>query len=631
MPNRLLEAAKIKFQGPGTDRTQVVPIDTDDHVLRARRTAAWTRAALGVLGVALAWSQPHLAPDSTLAVVGFATILASAAMQIAAPRASWIRIEETLAGVAAILIVGLGDQRVTVLSVLWLAALTSGVIGRGGRVHGLGRVVVLSALALPVIREGRLVADQAALYAATVGLMLTCGRLTRELNHLLWQARHDADHDDLTGLLSRAAFRSAIEHAGAEASEERPWSLLLLDLDDFEAINKNMGHAAGDALLSAWGEHLRLACGANDVAGRLGGDEFAMLVCRDDAEPLACSLLENGPSHGDEAGQISASVGIAQAPRDGSDADALLRAADIALRVAKRSHGERRVSTYAGSSLSGRGLQSAREELGRAIGGDGLSMAVQPIVDLRTGAPHAYEALARFGPDGKGAPLHWFSLADELGEREELERACLREALELLDRLPRGASLAVNVSAPVLIDRRTLRMFEDRDDLSGLIIEVTEEALVQNDSQLAAAVAPLRERGVRLAVDDMGAGYSGLLQITTVHPSHLKLDRAMVAGIDADPERAALVSALVGYAERVGSLIVAEGIETEDELRVLLELRVPLGQGYFLSRPGTPWPEVGDEALGALGAEAEQGDGLAVATGSSQELRDPASSSLRAA
>jgi EAL domain-containing protein (putative c-di-GMP-specific phosphodiesterase class I) len=291
-------------------------------------------------------------------------------------------------------------------------------------------------------------------------------------------------------------------------------------------------------------------------------------------------------------------VGVAQAPRDGSDAEALLRAADIALRVAKRSGAAGQVSTYAGGSLSGDGQRSARGALSRMIEGEGLVMAVQPIVDLRTGSVHAYEALARFGPDGAGSPLHWFSLAEELGEREALERACLGAALELFSRRPRGVRLAVNLSAPVLFDRRTLRMLDRPHDLSGLIIEVTEEALVQSDAQLGAVIDPLRARGVRLAVDDMGAGYSGLRQVTTVHPSYLKLDRSLVSGIDVDGDRAALVSALSGYAERVGSLLVAEGVETDAELRTVIELGVPLVQGYCLGRPAPPWPS----RVGALPA-----------------------------
>ena len=183
---------------------------------------------------------------------------------------SWLKIEESLAGAAAILIVGLGDQRVTVLSVLWLAAVASGVMARGGRVHWIGRTVVLGALALPALRAGHLRADHAALAAAAVGLLLTSGRLTRELNYLLGRARWDADHDDLTGLLSRAAFRAALDEATGGAGPQTPVSLLLLDLDGFGMVNKTVGHAAGDALLASFGERLRATVAATDVVGRLG-------------------------------------------------------------------------------------------------------------------------------------------------------------------------------------------------------------------------------------------------------------------------------------------------------------------------------------------------------------------------
>jgi diguanylate cyclase (GGDEF)-like protein len=475
----------------------VTPIETDDHVLRARRTAAWTRALLGAIGLGLA-------------------------------------------------------------------------------------------LALPLVRDGRLSAEEAALTAATIGLLMTSGRLTRELSHLLARARWDADHDDLTGLLSRAAFRTALEDATARARPAQPTSLLLLDLDGFGMVNKSVGHAAGDALLASFADHLRDCVGAAGIAGRLGGDEFAVLLPGADGRAFAERLLARLPREGERFGGVSASVGVAQAPGDGEDAEALLRAGDIALRVAKRS-GTGQISTYVGQSLSGRGEQSARGALERLIAGEGLSMAVQPIVDLRTGTIHAYEALARLG--GAGGPLQWFSLADEFGQRDALEQACLNAALDLFAKRPTGLRLSVNLSAPVLLDPRTLQILDRAGDLAGLIIEVTENALVQSDAQLRAAMAPLRERGARLAVDDVGAGYSGLRQLTTVHPSYLKLDRSLVSGIDADAERAALVSALVGYAERVGSLLVAEGIENEAELDTLRELGAPLAQGFYLGRPGAPWPE----------------------------------------
>jgi EAL domain-containing protein (putative c-di-GMP-specific phosphodiesterase class I) len=445
-----------------------VAIERDDHILRARRTAAITRAAVGLGGIVLILVQPSLLAHPAFGVMGFATIALTALVHLCAPRMRWLRIEESFAGAAAILIIGLQDQHVTALSLLWMAAIGSGVMARGGRVHWIGRTVVLCALALPVIRQGQLTSEYAALCLASLGLLLTSGRLTRELNLLLRQARHDAEN-----------------------------------------------------------------------------------------------------------------------------AETLLLAGDIASRVAKRGDaaGGQRLQEQPGGTLSAQEKTLAEEALARFVVGDGLAMAVQPIVDVHTGSVHAYEALARFAGSTEG-PLHWFSMAAALGERDALERACLRAALELFGERPAGVSLSVNLSAPVLLDPLTLEMLDEQHDLHGLIVEITEETLVQSDRELRTVIAPLQARGARLAVDDMGAGYSGLRQITTVHPSYLKLDRSLISGIDHDSDRAALVGALVGYSNQVGSLLVAEGIEHSAELRVLGELGVPLVQGYYTGRPGRPWPDV---------------------------------------
>jgi EAL domain-containing protein (putative c-di-GMP-specific phosphodiesterase class I) len=443
-----------------------VAIERDEHILRARRTAAITRATVGLTGILLILLQPSMLSDPALAIAGFAVITLTALVHLWASRVGWLRVEESLAGISAILIVGLQDQRVTALSILWLAAVASGVMARGGRVHWVGRTIVLTALALPVILQGRLSAEHAALCVASLGLLLTSGRLTRELNHLLREARHDADN-----------------------------------------------------------------------------------------------------------------------------AETLLLAGDIAARVARRGEaGNGELGPEEGQTLRAGERERVEAELTRLIAGEGLSIAVQPIVDVRTGAVHAYEALARFAGSTDG-PLPWFAMAAALDRRAALERACLGAALDLFEQRPAGVGLSVNLSAPVLLDPLTLRMFDGLGDLDGLIVEITEETLVQSNTQLRTVIAPLQQRGARLAVDDMGAGYSGLCQITTVRPSYLKLDRSMISGIDHDQDRAALVGALVGYANQVGSLVVAEGIEHSAELRVLRKLGVPLAQGYYTGRPGAPWPQ----------------------------------------
>lgn len=594
---------------PGGESEAAKAVAFDPHLLRARRTAATTRAVLGVLGAFIVLTNEQLASHPHEAALGFLMIFFTAVVQLVLPRLSWAHVEEAFAGAAAILIIGVQDEHVSVVSLLWLAAIASGMMSRSGRVHWIGRTLVLCAFFLPVLRLRAIGTDYAAFIITAMGLLITSRRLTRELNRLMLEARYDADHDDLTGLLSRAAFRGALERATARASSTEPVCLLLIDLDGFGQVNKTLGHTAGDTLLASAASALAAYAGPRSRVGRLGGDEFAVLARVTDPSALAQRLLKGLATCGSDAQSVvSACIGVAQAPTDGDDGESLLMAVDIALRSAKRGGKRAQVVSYDGESLSGVGKRSARYALAKLLEGEGLAMVVQPIVNLRTGRVHAYEALARFGT-GTQSPLDWFSLADELGQRAALERACLREALKLLDKRPLHTRISVNLSAPVLLDRRTLAMLEREHDLSGLIVEVTEQALVASDAQLADAFAPLREKGACLAVDDMGAGYSGLRQVTIVHPHYLKLDRSLIQGIDRDPDRAALVGALIGYAERVGSLLVAEGIEQEAELQTLLQLGVPLGQGFYLSRPGPPWPGLGldeDAMLSSIIASTDQ-------------------------
>jgi diguanylate cyclase (GGDEF)-like protein len=318
----------------------ILPIaDTDPHVLRARRTAAWTRAALGAMGIALIFADRTLLIHPSFAIAGFAVILVSSVIQLSARRLSWIRTEESLAGIAGLLIVGMQSERVNVIGIVWLAAVASGVLARGGRVHWIGRTVVLSALALPILRTGHLSLEYAALFGATVGLLLTSGRLTRELNHLLHQARYDADHDDLTGLLSYAAFRAVLEQTVEGSERSAPVSLLLLDLERFGIVNKTHGHAAGDALLAAVGERLLLVAGAEHTVGRLGGDEFAVLcggASREVAAEIAERVRQAVRAPVEVAGQtITVDVTIGIAYTGGTITDHVVERADRALRNGK--------------------------------------------------------------------------------------------------------------------------------------------------------------------------------------------------------------------------------------------------------------------------------------------------------
>jgi predicted signal transduction protein with EAL and GGDEF domain len=361
---------------------------------------------------------------------------------------------------------------------------------------------------------------------------------------------------------------------------------VLVDIDKFGSVNKTAGHAAGDALLRLVAERMQSVLGENALVGRLGGDEFAAVLTGSEVEQIGSRLL----GEVEQIAALGASAGMALMPRDGRDADSLLRAVDVALRVAKRS-GSHQLSLYAGDPIAASGPGGARDALERLIAGEGLEMAVQPIVALAEGSAHAYEALARFGLGTNNSPLHWFALADELGARDRLELACLRTALGLLEQLPGHALLSVNLSGPLLLDPRTDLLLRSVTDPRRLILELTENSLLDDSPVFAEEIARRRRQGFHFAVDDMGAGYSGLRQITTLHPSYLKLDRSLVSGIDSDPDRAALIGAMLGYVRQVGGHLIAEGVETEAEFDALVSLGVELIQGYLLGRPGPPWPQ----------------------------------------
>lgn len=555
---------------------------TSVHVLRARRTAAVARCVIGASGIALLATHRSLATHPTLALIAFALILATALAQFLVLDDNWQRVEEAIA-LPAVFIVGFGDQHVDILTLLWLGAVSCGVLARGGRVHWVGSATVTASLALPIVLDGRLTLAHATFAIAALAVLLTCGRVTQELRRLLARARWDADHDSLTGVLAPVAFRERLDLQTPHGDG----ALLLVDIDNFGTINKNHGHAAGDQVLARVSAILQQAAGEQALVARLGGDEFAVATRNRDPDGLAREIVD---ALGAASIGLSGSVGLAAFPRDGRSADALLRAADIALRIAKRA-GRQQVCAYAGDSLSDQGPGGARAALGRLIEGENLAIFVQPIVDVRTGRYRAFEALARFQTGSTSSPLHWFALAEEFGLRPELELACLRAALGLLDELPDGARLSVNLSGPLLLDPRTLALLMDLPDASRLVIEVTENTLVQETPELHAAMAQLRARGAELAIDDMGAGYSGLRQITAVQASYLKLDRSLVTNIQESRERQALISALLSYSEHMNGAIVAEGVETEEEFHTIRELGVPLVQGYLLGRPAEPWPD----------------------------------------
>ena len=241
-----------------------------------------------------------------------------------------------------------------------------------------------------------------------------------------------------------------------------------------------------------------------------------------------------------------------------------------------------------------------RERIRGVIKGDGLSVVLQPIVELADGRVVAAEALSRFAAEPRRAPDVWFAEAAAAGLGVELELAAIRVALERVDTLPAGVRLSLNVSPAALL---TSELVAALADVPGgrLALELTEHAPVADYAALGAALAAHRSRGVQLMIDDAGAGFASLRHVLGLHPDVVKLDLSLTRDIDGDPVRCALAASLVAFAREIGATIVAEGIETRGELETLRALGVTQGQGYYLGLPGAG-PVPGRVALGGAPA-----------------------------
>ncbi|MDA0163822.1 EAL domain-containing protein [Solirubrobacter ginsenosidimutans] len=396
--------------------------------------------------------------------------------------------------------------------------------------------------------------------------------------------REQVKRDGLTGLLNH---RACHERLGQELEAGATVAIVCLDLDHFKVINDELGHAEGDRVLAATAERLRSVVRSSDVVGRLGGEEFVLILpgvdaeaaedCAERARAALAELTVRGRP-------LAASAGVAVSPLDGVEPSELLANGDTALYWAKRTGRGRTVRYVAGAV---RPEAQQRHEIATLLeqGPRALRIVFQPVVELATGRPAGYEALTRF-EDSRG-PDEWFAQAHRVGLGEELEALALRSALAVGGR-PEGTFLALNVSPRALLSAPVRSALPD--DLTGIVVELTEHELFGAEGELEAELVALRARGARVALDDAGAGYAGLQQIIRIAPDILKLDRALVHGAHADGSRQALLEALIGFAGTTGAAVCAEGVEDLDDLRALVALDATYAQGYGLARPGPPWP-----------------------------------------
>jgi diguanylate cyclase (GGDEF)-like protein len=411
--------------------------------------------------------------------------------------------------------------------------------------------------------------------------------------------------DRLTGLPNRALFNDRLQQAIAAAMRSHhPLSVMMMDLDRFKYVNDTLGHPIGDMLLCEVAKRLRAALQRKtDTVARLGGDEFAVLLPRDDlaaARIIAARMLRALEEPITIEGQlvdVGASIGIVAFPDNGADMNVLMRRADIAMYVAKRSNlgfalYDERHDEHSAERLS---LMS---ELRQAVEHDQLTLHYQPKVDLATHRVKYVEALVRWDHPTRGfvSPDQFIPFAEQTGYIKTISRWVADKAIaQCAAWRAQGIELAVsvNVSARELIQSTLPETFQGLLDKHGVApewiwIEITESAIMDDPNHAIETLDRLHALGIRLSIDDFGTGYSSLSYLKRMPVDELKIDKSFVMGMSQHKDDETIVRSTIDLGHNMGLKVVAEGVESEAMLERLRELNCDLAQGFHLSRPLPP-------------------------------------------
>ncbi len=447
------------------------------------------------------------------------------------------------------------------------------------------------------------------LLAAHAGAALEVDRLSEsftELRRLERELRHHALHDDLTGLANRVLFIERVEHALTRRSQA-PLAVLFIDVDDFKSVNDTHGHAVGDQLLIDVASRLQRCLRPHDTGARLGGDEFGVLLedvageaeAERVAERISRSLRDqrsNGPG-------TRVSVGIAMARPGSADAAELLRNADLAMYAAKDGGKNRRalfrLSMYEQAALR----YSLGAELPAAIRDDQLVVHYQPILALDGRRIAGHEALVRWRHPHRGQllPAEFLPVAEASGVMPEVFRLTLGRALADFSeqRSLEHGFVCVNVSASQLECPRFLTDLKSALAESGvpedrLILEIVETELMDGLILATTRLEAVRGLGVRVAIDDFGTGHSSLEHLVRLPADIIKIPRSLTTDTARDRRVVALLAAVRSMADELDLMVVAEGVEEEDQLQSLTDIGIPYAQGFLLGRPA---PLAGQAAI----------------------------------
>ena len=414
----------------------------------------------------------------------------------------------------------------------------------------------------------------------------------------------EATHDALTGLPNRVLLADRLSHAMAAARRSgRSVAVLFMDLDRFKRINDSLGHRHGDTILKAVAHRLLHGCRANDTVARWGGDEFVIVLedvdSRDAVAVVASKLIETVSQDVSLDGievQCSCSIGIAMAPQDSTDADALLAMADTAMYRGKSQAGHRFEFYAADMNAWSREWLAMETQLRQALGRGEFELHYQPQVRVSDSQPIGLEALLRWRT-GSGElilPGRFINVAEESGlilpiGTWAIEAAALQLAQWIADGVP-VLTVAINVSARQCLDRSLVKLVAGALERTGIPahlikLEITETTAMADVEHVISLLEELRALGVSLAVDDFGTGYSSLAYLKRFPIDQIKVDQSFVRDITQDPNDAAIVRATIALAHGLGVPVIAEGVETEEQARFLAQHGCDMAQGYFYARP----------------------------------------------
>ncbi len=417
--------------------------------------------------------------------------------------------------------------------------------------------------------------------------------------------RYLAQHDVLTGLPNRSLLNDRLTQAILQTQRHNPWvSVIFIDLDNFKTINDSLGHAAGDELLKVVAQRMVDCVRATGTVVRLGGDEFVILLVDLPARPdeisatldrIRAAIAEPVPIDG-RALYVTCSMGVATFPNDGSDPEALLMNADAAMYRAKDAGRDNAQFYTAEMNTRIHEKLALQQEMRDGLARSEFVLHYQPQVDMRTGRVFAVEALVRWQHPALGllSPLKFIPLAEETGLIVPLgdwvlHEACRRNKAWQDAGLP-PINISVNVSArqfseKSLIDRVINATRESGMAARHLELEITEGLIMQDVDQAVITMKELQRLGVQLAIDDFGTGYSSLNALKTFPVARLKIDKSFIKNLASDDRDKAVAAAVISLGQKLNLRVIAEGVETIEQVAILRENNCDECQGYYFSKP----------------------------------------------